>query len=833
MKLLKDFFKYIFYIFCFSILGKLCNSALSATNIFEISENIKVKYTKPFIFTLSFLEILYTLTFTLVGSILVILFFQKDFFRIRKITRNIIVVELFLFSFIYGTYQFNLISLKEINFEYKYDLLFFLYLLLIYILTYFLYKEEKENYINNLYKSRERYLSTIDFYLENMKAFSIIGKWGIGKTKLIENFFKGNYCGNDTKKYSDKYEFIYIDTSIYSENEKIVNLLQKELGNLLKKYGFLDLKGNFIKNLFLENESFLKIIYKFIFSSVSLEDTKTELDEKIQEISSKKKVVICLDNLERINDRNRIIKLLAILDEILPEKIKIIYIYDEDYMKSIFKKDDENFIEYISKYVFNKIVVDNINVNEVLSDREDIAIEIEKICKNLNTNLAIVNSKIDREFTNYTDETNKLDILKEKIKEKFEEIKLKLNNPRYLNNLKEYIGDSSENINYRIEYKIIRDNFFNLTLDSILEESLELEEILQMREYRLKLYSPSQEKVSLANLEILDKDIEKICQMYIFEVKYEIQKNYSKGKYEPSTSPFKDKKIFFECYYNNIETEKTSMVQRLKSYKENPQKYFFEIIDMMESITSKGEPTSEIESYLNKNYFIYNIRSEREINRFLLSGYSNKILNIILPRLEIYDNNNFKEEPSIIVKSILIHFLKSDDKIKNLFLIKFDKDTYEKYSVTEFENFENFFKEKFSIRDLKEMSKILYEALEENKTLINGVTENFYEEIKEAIEVFEKLCNIKIKKDKNRVKIQKIPSYFFERYNAFKTRIEDGKFIITSNIDSTFSIKITKENVDEYLSQLNGMEKELSSKQEKEEHISLKIELLKFKNILV
>lgn len=830
MKLLKDFFKYIFYILCFSILGKLCNSALSVTNTFKISENIKVEYIKPFIFTLSFLEMRYTLTFTLVVSILTVLFFQKDFFRIRKITKNIIVTELFLFSFIYGTYQFNLINLEDINSKYKFDFVLLSLFLLLYGATYFLYKKEKKSYINNLYKSRERYLSTIDFYLENMKAFSITGKWGIGKTKLIENFFKGSYYSNDTNKYSDKYEFIYIDTSIYSENEKIVVSLQKELGNLLKKYGFLDLKGNFIKNLFLESDSFLKVIYKFIFSSVSLEDTKTELDEKIQEISSKKKVVVCLDNLERINDRNRIIKLLAILDEILPEEIKRIYIYDEDYMKNIFKKDDENFIEYISKYVFNKIVVDDINVNEVLGDREDIAIEIEKICKNLNTNLAIVNRKIDIEFTSYSDKADKLNTLKEKIKEKFEKLKLKLNNPRYLNNLKEYIGNSQENINYKVEYKIIRDNFFNLTLESILEESLKLEEILQMHEYRLKLYFPSQEKVSLANLEILDKDIEKICQMYIFEVKDEIQKNYSKGKYEPSSSPFKDKKIFFESYYNNIEITETSMVQRLESYKQNPKKYFFEIIDMLESITSKRELASEIESCLNKNYFIYDIRSEREINRFLLSGYSNKILNIILPRLEIYDNNNFKEEPSIIVKSILIHFLKSDDKIKNLFLIKFDKDTYEKYSVTEFENF---FKEKFSISDLKEMSKILYEALEENKTLINGVTENFYEEIKEAIEVFEKLCNIKIKKDKNRVKIQKIPSYFFERYNAFKIRIENGKFIITSNIDSTFSIKITKENVDEYLSQLNRMEKELSSKQEKEEYISLKIELLKFKNTLV
>lgn len=696
---------------------------------------------------------------------------------------------------------------------------------------YFSVKEKKESYTNNLYQSRKRYLSTIDFYLENMKAFSIIGKWGIGKTKLIENFFKGNYCFDDTNKYSDKYEFIYIDTSIYSENEKIVASLQKELGTLLKKYGFLDLKGNFIKNLFLESENFIKVIYKFIFSSVSLEDTKTELAEKIQEINSKKKVVVCLDNLERINDRNRIIKLLAILDEILPEEIKRIYIYDEDYMKNIFEKDKENFIEYISKYVFNKIVVNDVNVNEVLSDRKDIAIEIEKIRKNLNTNLAIVNKKIDIEFTSYTNKTNKLDFLKEKVKEKFEELKLKLNNPRYLNNLKEYIGNSQENINYKVEYKIIRDNFFNLTLDSILEENLELEEILQIREYKFKHYS-SLGEISLANLEILDKYIEKICQMYIFEVKDEIQKNYEKGKYEPSTSPFKDKKIFFESYYNNIKITETSMVQRLESYKQNPQKYFFEIIDMIELITPKEKLISEIESYLNKNYFIYDIRSEREINRLFLSGYSNQILNLILPILEIYDNNNFKEDTSIIVKNILIYFLKSDDKIKNLFSIKFDKDTYKKYLDMEFKEFEDFLKKKFSINNLKEMSKKLYSELEKEKTLINGVTENFYKEIKESIEVFEKLCNIKIKKDKVKVKTQKIPSYFFERYNAFKTRIEDDKFIITSNIDNTLSIEITKENIDEYLYQLNEREKELHLKQEKKEYISLKIELLKFKKIV-
>lgn len=79
MKLLKNSFKYMFYAFCFSILGKLCNSALSATNTFEISKNMKIEYKEPFIFTLSFLEMRYTLIFTLIVSIFAMFFFKKIF----------------------------------------------------------------------------------------------------------------------------------------------------------------------------------------------------------------------------------------------------------------------------------------------------------------------------------------------------------------------------------------------------------------------------------------------------------------------------------------------------------------------------------------------------------------------------------------------------------------------------------------------------------------------------------------------------------------------------------------------------------------------------------
>ena len=60
-------------------------------------------------------------------------------------------------------------------------------------------------------------------------------------------------------------------------------------------------------------------------------------------------IVLCLDNIERINDLNRITLLLSGIDEQLIHKIndrkkfKVIYLYDKKYMEKIFSKESISF----------------------------------------------------------------------------------------------------------------------------------------------------------------------------------------------------------------------------------------------------------------------------------------------------------------------------------------------------------------------------------------------------------------------------------------------------------------------------------------------------------
>lgn len=827
IEITKEKLKNLFYIIGCCLFGKILNSGLSSTNILKMSENKEYEYIEPFIFTITTSEISYVVLFTIIISSFFLIHYEKDFFRIKKISNNILWLEIYFFSFIIGLYQFKIKFISE-------NILIFICSLEIYFLIYYIREEKETIYKSDLYENKERYLPSIDFYLENMKAFSVIGEWGIGKTKLIENFFYGDYKDSNGKLYKNKYEFIYIDVSIYSENEKIIETLQYRIGKLLRKYNFLKLEGRFIKNLFLENETFLKIIYKFLFANISLEENKKELEEKIKEINKTKKVVICFDNLERLNDKNRIMKLFAILDEILPDEIKRIYGYDEEYMIKIFQKGNDNFVEYISKYVFNKIKIEDINLKDILNGKEKILKEIKKIKANLNENLVIVNQKIDIEFQNYSGENNKINNLKERIREYFEKLSKKLKNPRYLCNLLEYLGNEEKNIGYKIEYKLIRDNFPSLTLEDILKEDLNIEGILNLFKYNSQHVFPK--KISLDNLEILDKQVEKICQMYIFEIKDEIKKLYQEKNYTISNASFEEKGIYFESYYNNIDIYKTKTLKELENYKKEPEKYLFDIINGIIISNKEENVIKELKKYLENKKFKYIIKSDNEIEKLFKVNYFEKILNLILENIEIDEIGDYKGDVYKICENYQKYYLKENKKIRNLFFIKFSKEKYKEFINLEFSEIENFLKEEFQIKKIKEMGEKLQEELILNKNLIIEMEGNLYEDIKEAVEVFKKMCDIKIRKTNKKIKIitNKIEKDFFRRGFSLEKLIEEkDKIILDTSIAFKESVEITKENVESYLEQLKEIEKELYSEEEKENLILLKIELLKLKYNLI
>lgn len=806
------------YIILSYFLGKFFNIIFSSVD-YIVFKGIKLEHLTSFYISINFKEMLLILGISIV-SLLIIL--RKECIK-RKMIKSLLFFELYFFSFSFGT-----TNNKELFF-----VIFILFLMFFLFFNSFenLFKESKKE-IETLYKSREKFLSIIDFYLSNMKSFSIIGNWGIGKTKLIENFFYGDYKDNKEKYYFEKYEFIYIDTSIYSENKKVIEVLEKEIKVLLKKYKFLSLDIKFVKEIFLEENMFAKIISKIFFCDVFLENSKKELEEKIKTISKEKKIVICLDNIERSNDKNRIVELFAILDEILPQEIKRIYVYDEKQMIKIFEKDNEDFVDYISKYVFNKIRVDGIKLEEVLSDRENLVREIKKIKDKVSNGRNLIEKSITKEFKSYSNGEEIIKTLKEKVEQYFKEILEKLNSPRYLVNLKEYLGVDEERLEYKVEYKIIRDLFSNLELEDILDESIGIYNIFNVGEYRQK--DKSNNKYFLRDIPLRDVDIEKLVQKYIFELNKKIENIGEINNYQFITAYFGEKQIYFESYYKNIPLEETKPRKELKRYKKNPEKYLFEIIGTLEFYREQG--LIKLNEYTENKEFTYLINDYKGFSK--VYNLDDKILKIILKRIKINKNGNYKEKhgnykaqewaeiflkvyirDSKEIKS-LIQFLLTEDKGKEYFKIR-------ECSVND--EFDRFFKEEFGVEKIRELYDFLKEKLEENINDLENIGLNVLD-IKLSLEVFRELCNIEVISTKINFYKKISEEILKSDFIIEKIKREDNKLII-ENIYRENEIEVTPDNVDFYLKELTEeKEKELYDDTKIQNIDTLKIELYKFKN---
>lgn len=806
------------YIILSYFLGKFFNIIFSSVD-YIVFKGIKLEHLTPFYISINFKEMLLILAVSIISFLFIL---RKENTK-RKIIKNLIYFELYFFGFSTGT----------TNNEELFFVIFILFLIFLLFFSFFenLFKENKKE-IETLYKSREKFLSIIDFYLSNMKSFSIIGNWGIGKTKLIENFFYGDYKDDKEKYYFEKYEFIYIDTSIYSENKKIIEVLEKEIKVLLKKYKFLSLDIKFVKEIFLEENMFAKIISKIFFCDVFLENSKKELEEKIKTISKEKKIVICLDNIERSNDKNRIVELFAILDEILPQEIKRIYVYDEKQMIKIFEKDNEDFVDYISKYVFNKIRVDGIKLEEVLSDRENLVREIKKIKDKVSNGRNLIEKSITKEFKSYSNSEEITKTLKEKVEQYFKEILEKLNSPRYLVNLKEYLGVDEKRLEYKVEYKIIRDFFSNLELEDILDENIGIYNIFNVGEYRQK--DESNNKYFLRDIPLRDVDIEKLVQKYIFELNKKIENIGEINNYQFITAYFGEKQIYFESYYKNIPLEETKPIKELEYHKKNPEKYLFEIIGTLEFYREQG--LIKLNEYIENKEFIYLINDYKGFSK--VYNLDNKVLKIILKRVKINKSGNYKTEfgnynQEYLTKAFNKVYVRDSKEIKSLIQFLLTEDKVKKYfkirECREKDEFDEFFKDEFGIEEIRELYAFLKEKLEENVNDLKNIGLNVLD-IQLSLEVFKELCNIEVISTK--INFYKKISEEILKSDFIIERIErkDNKLII-KNIYRENEIEVTSDNVDFYLKELTEeKEKELYDDTKIQNIDTLKIELYKFKN---
>lgn len=592
------------------VLGFTLSKGLSATNTLKYKNEV-LKHELPFIYTVGINEMLIVLIITMLISIVSHAYYEKSQSsqkQILKLFCGILWIECILFSLILGTWQEKILSSEESGFIYEYSLL--IISIFIYILVIFFLLNKKDNVTcekeeDDLFESRKKLLPMIKFYLENSKGFSIIGDWGIGKTKLIKNFFEKSK-NEFEKKYGEYYELIYIDVSTFSDNKKIIQEIEEQINLIFRKNKILKLETDLLESLFNETSTWFKNLKNIIFEKNYLKDSKSSLCEKIKELkkNKNKEIVLCLDNLERIIDRERIVNLLAVIDDITTDNIKKIYVYDKKHMEVIF--EEIAFDNYIEKYSEGFIEVKEVLIEEVIIDSVNFKlIEFNLILKKMGKLQEIKDKKI-----------------KEKVIEKIEEAQRNLTNPRKLLNIQKFINNKKIQFpdKIKIEYKLLIDLFGEFNFNDEVQKNLFFENFRYENRKKYEMFQAlAQGKFSLDKIDVeLEKDKlkkEALCgeDLKIIEfIKY--------------------------CEKQGLEKEKSELFKQLKIYDiknlENLQDIISLIydkvdinIDKMRIIykknffnSSKDYDLEEIKSFIKIILIRSNLKNFKEISRILFKN---------------------------------------------------------------------------------------------------------------------------------------------------------------------------------------------------------------------
>lgn len=797
------------------VLGFTLNKGLSATNVIRepVKNGIKVlEYDMPFVYTVGLNEMLIIVFATVIISFIFYLYYSKDLIskiQVFLIGNQIIKLECIIFSFVIGTWGKEINGFVNIN-EYSFSI--FVYSILIYtLLCIFSYEKIEKEYQNDLYKSRVQILQTIDAYLQSdIETFSIVGEWGIGKTRLVKNFFYGSYNSNEGNKYRDKYEVIFIDASIYSKNEKIIEKLETELGEILSKYKILKSNKSFISELFMDNINFFIKIYTKFLNTDSMLNEREALEHKLQTINlQNKKIVLCLDNVERLNSKKRITALFSIIDDIFPTQIKKIYLFDEKQMENIFKKSEVDFKNYISKYTLNSINLRSIYIDEVLIENSS----LNKKIKFLLDKIDYIIENIETEFDSYlNDLKQERDLYISKIQDeviiKLKKIKEKYKNPRYLDDLKRYLEtfdkEERESI-YPIMYKILLENFTNITFQEIFDDDeTTLKKILGLKN---NFYEG-----------IDEIKIEKICIYYIFIKNYNENKIEKEKKFDSNKNDYYLLKMNFENLFFYKKNFKTELENKLELYGKELNKNLFNALREIKVVYNKNY-SEKVKEYLQK-YFLeeFIISTPNELRRLVAIDELEEFQELILPKIILNSNTVFlngseKKTAKEYLKIMANYYFLTNNYIRLGIELILNKEEFMEYKSTELKDCDKKIDEIGGIEKIKSEIKIKFEKYREE--LEKYFPE--YSKILLSIETYEALLKIEDEKREKKVDIKKIDYRWFLNYGKEILTLVDEKETKEIKLgDSHEYCFINKENILEYLNQLKDLQSNSMNEQVKE-----------------
>lgn len=284
-----------------------------------------------------------------------IILYDKNVKVLNKIEKlvisGIIYVVLFFDLIKKNYYQFLSWDLSksiiEMENEHKFLILYSISICLVFFLT---RKNEKNSEENTIFPSREQLGRSLEYYLNaGVKSILIDGEWGSGKTYFIENFLK---------KSTNEYSPIWVKASLFNNKKEIKKFIFEELkviledncisinpiDDLMKKFELIG--NNTFINFSKANSSFdndIQLVKKYI--------------EKIN-----KKVILVIDDLERVTNGNLVKEYISIISEI-EDSLNLRVFILMDFSKI---EREENRV-YINKYYERHLKIPKLEHSEAIN----------------------------------------------------------------------------------------------------------------------------------------------------------------------------------------------------------------------------------------------------------------------------------------------------------------------------------------------------------------------------------------------------------------------------------------------------------------------------------
>ena len=222
----------------------------------------------------------------------------------------------------------------------------------------FLWNGENELLNSEIILPTRKYdLDRLELYYEHDSIIGLTGRWGSGKSFIVDRFMNRR----ETSLKKGELEVIKVGLLEMNSNNP-ENVFFWSFDNILRKHGHFSRYSHAVSNM-ISRHDILGDIETAIFPNYEIMDDAVRNMKKVL-YNLRIEVLFIIEDLDRLQDANKVKTILAFCERLSSDKIKFIIEYDEKKLKEI---DNSFTFEYIEKYIPNNVDLSPVPIGEMIT----------------------------------------------------------------------------------------------------------------------------------------------------------------------------------------------------------------------------------------------------------------------------------------------------------------------------------------------------------------------------------------------------------------------------------------------------------------------------------